>query len=74
MSDKPKFLVPANRKTKGRALTRIDQEYKIINSGPLGSERLLINVALDFMEKYRGLRANRTKTYGKRKIIVLKID
>ncbi|ATX12330.1 hypothetical protein CU078_27495 (plasmid) [Escherichia coli] len=23
---------------------------------------------------YRGLRANRTKTYGKRKIIVLKID
>ncbi len=55
MSDKPKFPVPASRKIKGRALTRIDQEQKMINSGSLGSERLLINVAFDFMEKHPGM-------------------
>ena len=40
------------RKHKGRALMRIDQEQKMLNSGSLGSERLIMNVALDYMERY----------------------
>lgn len=55
MSNNTNLSVPASRKIKGRALTRIDQEQKTINSGPLGSERLIMNIALDFMEKYPGM-------------------
>jgi len=40
------------RKLKGQILSRFDQEQKMLNSGPLGSDRLIINIALDFMEKY----------------------
>lgn len=55
MSDNSNLPVPASRKLKGRALTRIDKEQKMINSGPLGAERLIFNVALDFMEKHPGM-------------------
>lgn len=55
MSDNTNPSVPADRKLKGRALARIDREQKMINSGPLGAERLFLNVALDFMEKHPGM-------------------
>jgi hypothetical protein len=42
----------AIRKQKGRMLAQFDAEQKMLNSGPLGSNRLLINVAIDFQEKY----------------------
>lgn len=40
------------RKLKGRALTRIDNEQKMLTSGPLGTERLVLNIALDYMERH----------------------
>lgn len=40
------------RKLKGRTLARFDQEQKILSSGPLGAQRLIMNIALDFMEKH----------------------
>ncbi|MFE4109431.1 hypothetical protein [Kosakonia sp. YIM B13611] len=55
MSDKTNLSVPVSRKLKGRALSRIDQEQKMISSGPLGKERLILNIALDFMEKHPGM-------------------
>ncbi len=52
MSSNTNISIISNRKLKGRALSRIDKEQKVINSGSLGKERLILNVALDFMEKY----------------------
>lgn len=43
------------RKLKGRSLTRIDREQKMLASGPLGAERLVLNIALDFMERHPGM-------------------
>lgn len=43
------------RKLKGRALARIDSEQKMLASGPLGAERLVLNIALDFMERNSGM-------------------
>jgi hypothetical protein len=43
------------RKTKGRILARVDAEQKMLNSGPLGASRLIMNIAFDFMEKHPGL-------------------
>lgn len=46
-------LTPAqSRKLKGRTLSRIDREHKMLTSGPLGIDRLILNIALDFMEMY----------------------
>jgi len=43
------------RKLKGRALARIDCEQKMLASGPLGLERLVLNIALDYMERHPGM-------------------
>ncbi|MEN3812050.1 hypothetical protein ABH309_05070 [Chromobacterium piscinae] len=43
------------RKLKGRALARIDREQKMLASGPLGAERLVLNIALDYMERHPGM-------------------
>lgn len=43
---------PELRKLKGRALARLDHEQKMLSSGPLGTQRLLMNIALDYMEKH----------------------
>ncbi len=43
------------RKLKGRTLARIDCEQKMLASGPLGAERLVLNVALDYMERHPGM-------------------
>lgn len=43
------------RKLKGRALARIDREQKMLASGPLGAERLVLNIALDYMECHPGM-------------------
>lgn len=40
------------RTMKGRTLSRFDHEQKMQGSGPLGVQRLIINIALDFMEKH----------------------
>ena len=40
------------RKLKGRALARIDREQKMLASGPLGAPRLVLNIALDYMERH----------------------
>lgn len=40
------------RKLKGQTLSRFDSEQKMLASGPLGAERLIMNIALDFMEKH----------------------
>lgn len=40
------------RKLKGQTLSRFDREQKMLASGPLGAERLIMNIALDFMEKH----------------------
>lgn len=42
-------------KFKGRALARIDREQKMLASGPLGAERLVFNIALDYMERHSGM-------------------
>lgn len=41
-----------HRKQKGRALARLDREQKMLSSGTLGTQRLLMNIALDYMEKH----------------------
>ena len=41
------LATPELRKLKGRALARIDREQKMLASGPLGAERLVLNIALD---------------------------
>ncbi len=46
------LATPDLRKLKGRSLVRLDQEQKMLGSGPLGAERLLMNIALDYMERY----------------------
>lgn len=46
------LATPELRKLKGRALTRIDSEQKMLASGPLGAERLVLNIALDYMERH----------------------
>lgn len=43
------------RKLKGRTLSRIDSEQKMLASGPLGAERLVFNIALDYMERHPGM-------------------
>ena len=43
------------RKLKGRALTRLDSEQKMMASGPLGAERLVVNIAVDYMERHPGM-------------------
>lgn len=43
------------RKLKGRALTRIDDEQKMLASGQLGAQRLVLNIALDYMERHPGM-------------------
>lgn len=43
------------RKLKGRTLARIDGEQKMLASGPLGAERLVLNIALDYMERHSGM-------------------
>lgn len=40
------------RRAKGKTLSRMDKELDMLNSGPLGIERLVYNVALDFREKH----------------------
>lgn len=60
MSDLAPTLRPALpasdlRKKKGRALAQIDREQKMLGSGPLGSQRLLLNIALDYMERHQGM-------------------
>jgi hypothetical protein len=49
------LATPELRKLKGRALTRIDSEQKMLASGPLGAERLVLNIALDYMERHSGM-------------------
>ena len=44
------LATPELRKLKGRALARIDREQKMLASGPLGAERLVLNIALAYME------------------------
>jgi hypothetical protein len=46
------------RKLKGRALARIDCEQKMLASGPLGAQRLVLNIALDYMERHPGMTWN----------------
>lgn len=40
------------RKLKGRALARLDREQKMRVSGPLGDKRLILNIAVDYMEQH----------------------
>ncbi len=49
------LATPELRKLKGRALARIDREQKMLASGPLGAERLVLNIALDYMECRPGM-------------------
>ncbi|TIK64139.1 hypothetical protein E4416_17170 [Stenotrophomonas maltophilia] len=43
------------RKHKGRTLARIDSEQRMLASGPLGPERLILNIAIDYMERHPGM-------------------
>ncbi|ODQ00620.1 hypothetical protein [Salinivibrio sp. SS2] len=43
------------RKRKGQALKQIDRDLRTIDSGRLGSQRLVINIALDFQEEFPNL-------------------
>ncbi|CQH23726.1 TPA: hypothetical protein ACPZMO_001451 [Yersinia enterocolitica] len=52
MSTKTDLTTPNLRKIKGRNLARLDNEQKMLSSGPLGEQRLILNIALDFMEKH----------------------
>lgn len=40
------------QKQKGRVLSNFDQEQRTLNSGTHGAKRLVMNIALDFQEKY----------------------
>ncbi|QHP57762.1 hypothetical protein [Pectobacterium carotovorum] len=51
MSHKLNLSAYSNRKHKGQILARFDQERKMLESGSLGVQRLMMNIALDFMEK-----------------------
>ncbi|WP_046006080.1 hypothetical protein [Pseudoalteromonas rubra] len=52
MSQIIKLSTSDSRKRKGQVLSRIDNEQKMMESGTLGVQRLLMNIALDFMEKH----------------------
>lgn len=52
------LTTPDIRKLKGRSLTRIDREQKMLTSGSLGAERLILNIALDYMERHPGMSWN----------------
>lgn len=52
MSTNLKICASELSKSKGRTLTRIDKEQKMLTSGTLGATRLLVNIAIDFMEKH----------------------
>lgn len=52
MSNSTEISTSELRKLKGKALTRIDREQKVLHSGQYGVPRLVMNIALDFMEKY----------------------
>jgi len=52
MSRNTKLTIQQSRRLKGEALTRIDREQKMLESGRLGVPRLVMNIALDFQEKY----------------------
>lgn len=54
-SDKQLSLAATQRKNKGQVLKRYDHERKVINSGPLGDKRLVVNIAIDFQEQIPGL-------------------
>ena len=43
------------RKQKGRNLAKQDRDLKMLNSGPLGAKRLVVNKALDLQEAYPSL-------------------
>jgi hypothetical protein len=43
------------RKHKGRTLARTDSEQKMLASGRLGPERLILNIAIDYMERHPGM-------------------
>lgn len=45
----------AQRKSKGQVLKQYDRERKVIDSGPRGTQRLLVNIAIDFQEQIPGL-------------------
>ncbi|HFF6191679.1 TPA: hypothetical protein ACGCHN_004314 [Stenotrophomonas maltophilia] len=49
------LATPERRKHKGRTLARIDSEQKMLASGPLGLERLVLNIAIDYMERHPGM-------------------
>jgi hypothetical protein len=46
------------KKLKGRNLAKQDRDLKMINSGPLGTKRLVMNKALDLQEAYPDLSDN----------------
>ncbi len=52
MSQDKNLSVFSSRKHKGQALARIDQERKMLESGSHGVQRLVLNIAVDFIEKY----------------------
>lgn len=52
MSSNTKLTIHQSRRLKGKALARIDREQKMLESGRLGASRLVMNIALDFQEKY----------------------
>lgn len=61
------------QKCKGHSLSRIDNELKMLHSGQHGPDRLIHNIAFDFMEKHPGMpwdaalfaaRAYCDRTYG----------
>ncbi|MCK9398326.1 MAG: hypothetical protein M0Q44_22415 [Methylobacter sp.] len=48
-------LASQQKQHKGKLLKRADEDLKILNSGPLGPKRLLLNRILDLQEKIPGL-------------------
>lgn len=52
MSSNNNLTVQQSRRIKGQALARIDREQKMLHSGTQGPKRLVMNIALDFQEKY----------------------
>ncbi len=49
------FNSQQQRKQKGLNLAKQDRDLKMINSGPLGAKRLVVNKALDLQEMYSEL-------------------
>lgn len=48
-------LTSQRKQQKGQLLKRADEDLKILNSGPLGQKRLLLNRMLDLQEKIPSL-------------------